>query len=77
MSLIAVLSLSAALSGSWKSSAPGEASAELLLMEGHCTLLCRFGYHAVRYHCPQYPQCSAVGTGQDGEWMPTSPAPSI
>jgi len=44
MSLIATLSLSVALSGSWKSSAPGEASAELLLTDGSCMLLYHFGY---------------------------------
>lgn len=56
VSLIAALTLSVALSGSWKSSAPREASAKLLLIEGHCTLLCHFSYRAMRYHCPQYPQ---------------------
>ena len=39
MSLIAALGVSVALSGSWKSSAPGKAPAELLLMEDHCTLV--------------------------------------
>lgn len=68
MSLLAALSLSTALSERWKSSAPGEASAALPLMEGHCTLLCHSGHRAVWHRCPQYYQCVSAVVW-DGGWV--------
>lgn len=77
--LIAALRLSVAQRGSWKSSAPGEASAELLLVKDHCAPLWHFGYWAVQYHFPSaspVQKWAGVGTGWDGGWiLPICPEP--
>lgn len=72
--LIAALRLSVAQSGSWKSSAPGEASAELLLWRTtahHLDILSS----AISLP-PAIPVQKWTGVGMvwDGGWMPTSPA---